>query len=273
MLVELRSEDFSHVRPLLGEISYNLVVPSILEGNTLGKLFVSNEEKPDSVIVWNCGDTVLIGGDPGEGYREEHSEFLKEKLIPSAKARGIPVLNFYSTRKAKSFLKHLLDSLEPRPVLRYLFRSTLSSPALISDTSEDTQTKRITREILEGDFRNIDRLKGWILSFWPDLETFLDKSMGTCLTRDNQIVSWCIGVYRSANSVELGVETVIGFRRMGYAKRVVRAAAEESHFMGLTVDWQCDASNNPSVTIAKSLRFQEVLQYTISQIELRKQRE
>ncbi|MDD5744657.1 MAG: hypothetical protein PHE22_08005, partial [Mesotoga sp.] len=65
MLVELRSEDFSRVRPLLGEISYNLAVPSILEGNTLGKLFVCNEEKPDSVIVWNCHDTVLIGGDPG----------------------------------------------------------------------------------------------------------------------------------------------------------------------------------------------------------------
>jgi len=36
----------------------------------------------------------------------------------------------------------------------------------------------------------------------------------------------------------------------------------------LIVDWQCEASNNPSVLIAKRLGFQEVLQYTISQISI-----
>jgi len=266
MLFELHSEDFSRVRPLLGEISYNLVVPSILEGNTLGKLFVCNEEKPDSVIVWNCHDTVLIGGDPGEESKEEYGEFLEKYLIPSAREKGIPVLNFYSTRNAKKCLRDLLSDLEPKPILRYLYR--LNPSGFGPSTFESDSAVRITAELLESGLESIERLTGWILSFWPDLESFLENSLGFCAVEGNKIVSLCIGVYRSKNHIELGAETLKGFKRLGFGRKVTLACVKEICSKGMIVDWQCDASNNPSVLIAKRLGFQEVLQYTISQISV-----
>ena len=266
MLVELHSEDFSRVRPLLGEISYNLVVPSILEGNTLGKLFVCNEEKPDSVIVWNCNDTVLIGGDPGEESKGEYGEFLEKYLIPAAGEKGIPVLNFYSTGKAKRCLRDLLGDLEPKPILRYLFR--LNPSGFGPSTLESDSAVRITAELLESSLENIDHLTGWILSFWPNLDSFLENSLGFCAVEDSKIVSLCIGVYRSKNHIELGAETLKGFKRLGFGRKVALACVKESCSKGLIVDWQCEASNNPSVLIAKRLGFQEVLQYTISQISI-----
>ncbi|PNE20058.1 hypothetical protein V511_10605 [Mesotoga sp. Brook.08.YT.4.2.5.1] len=69
-------------------------------------------------VVWNCCDTVLIGGYIVGAADSILLEFFSETLIPEAKARGIPSLNVYSATDFFERLGDLLGLMNPRKKIK-----------------------------------------------------------------------------------------------------------------------------------------------------------
>jgi hypothetical protein len=58
-----RTRRFQSLDYLFGELAQNLAYLSILHQNTRGAVYTDNPDEPQLAVVWNCCDTVLIGGD------------------------------------------------------------------------------------------------------------------------------------------------------------------------------------------------------------------
>jgi RimJ/RimL family protein N-acetyltransferase len=88
------------------------------------------------------------------------------------------------------------------------------------------------------------------------------------IVRVGVILSWCIGVYRSDDRVEVGLEMVAEYRKRGFGLAVSRAYTNEFLSRGLIIDWLCNYENLPSISIAKDLRFEEKAEDSVYEIRL-----
>lgn len=118
MLFQTEPGRFQSLDYLFGELAQNLAYLSILHQNTRGAVYTDNPDEPQLAVVWNCCDTVLIGGYIVGAADSILLEFFSETLIPEAKARGIPSLNVYSATDFFERLGDLLGLMNPRKKIK-----------------------------------------------------------------------------------------------------------------------------------------------------------
>lgn len=63
MLHKLESHDYSKVTPIFKELNHQIVIGSIIEGNTVGEIYVDNLESPAFAVVWDKMDAILVEGE------------------------------------------------------------------------------------------------------------------------------------------------------------------------------------------------------------------
>ncbi|MBN2252413.1 MAG: GNAT family N-acetyltransferase [Kosmotogaceae bacterium] len=267
MLFKVEPEKFQSLENIAEELGHNLVSLSVIELYTKGAVYVDNPEEPNIYVIWNHCDSVLVGGRIEENMLIPLRDLFSNTLMAQARRSGIPLLNFYSTPVTFERLGSILIALGPRQVRRSLFQMHSSKDLKIGNRNTDDAPRRITSEMLKMGLVNTEALEGWIFSFWKDVESFLRNSGGYAVVRNGTILSWCIGVYRSADRIEVGLETVEESRNQGFGLAVSRACINEFLSNGLTVDWHCDSANSPSLSIAVKLGFKEILEYNIYQID------
>ena len=108
---------------------------------------------------------------------------------------------------------------------------------------------------------NRDQVLGWIESFWPSLEVFLERGFGYCVANRYAITSWCLSVFTAANRFELGVATGEGYRRQGHASLATAACLEHCLLNDLVPEWHCWEDNLASVKLAEKVGFEQRLSY------------
>jgi hypothetical protein len=65
MIQQLREDQYKSVRSLYRDLKFNLVVDSILDGNTPAWVFVDRAANPRTAMIWNRQDALFLAGDEG----------------------------------------------------------------------------------------------------------------------------------------------------------------------------------------------------------------
>ena len=273
---KLVKRDFKKVIPLFAEFKDQVVIGSVIEGNTPGVIYVDDIDDPKSALLWNRMDALVLGGaEDNIKFNEELNNLLKNELIPDAMERYIPVFTIYYPENSwENKLDIILDGLDPEKVVRKCFRMNQLKYNWRENIPSDFTIQPISKEFLnKTGLENKNSVIGWIMSFWPSLEIFTEKGVGFCLHNDDIIVSWCLSVFVSGNQFEFGLETDKRYRNRGFAKLVASACLEYCCEHNLEPHWHCSAQNRPSALVAESIGFEEDFAYSVHSINLVKLKE
>ncbi len=90
MVIELSSEDFSRVIPLLVHPLLGVEAKSIAAGTSPGWIFVDSYEAPQMALIWSKGaEGYYLAGSPNQGkFVEWLDRAVREVIAPRARAMG-----------------------------------------------------------------------------------------------------------------------------------------------------------------------------------------
>ena len=95
MINELEHTQFEQVRPLFQGLNYHLVIFSILEGNSPGRIWVDHPYRPQTALVWDKveGGLYLAGFEQNDGFNQALNQCIRQQIYPEA--RQLPrILDF-----------------------------------------------------------------------------------------------------------------------------------------------------------------------------------
>lgn len=258
--------DYARVRPLFEGLGYNLVIDSIIDGNTPAWVYCDRPAAPQTALLWNRQDALLIGGYPGsQETNRAASRRLLEKIVPDARDRCIPELAlFYTPGAWEAEIDTVLSGLEPVRANRRFY--TFDAPRIDwrTDLPPGSEMRRIDENLLaDRSLANVEAVAGWVRSFWASVRDFVETGFGFCLLENQAIASWCLSVYASGRRYELGLATVPDYRMRGCATLAAAACLDYCLEWGLAPEWHCWEDNPASISVAEKVGFKNPVTYTV----------
>ncbi len=267
MLHKLAPDQYAQVRAIFEPLRYNIVVGSVIDGNTPGWVFADDAERPMTAFIWDMQDAMLVAGDSANlAFNERLAAAIRDDIVPDARRRGIPFLSLHYDRPAWEPMIEtmVLKGWGPHKVARYYYILENLAWNWRIGMPPGSEMRPLTASLLEGeDMENADQARGWVLSFWPSLDAFEAKGVGYCVVYGETIASWCLSVFVSGKDYELGLATAPDYRGRGLAKRTAAACAEACLGRGLRVHWHCLEENLPSRRVAEKVGFDEEVRYEV----------
>jgi len=264
-MIQLDPAHYDCARPLFKSLGANLVAPSILARNTIGRVYADHAQRPQTALIWNQMDTVLLAGNPNnDAVNRALRWLLLSNLMPDAQARGVPGFTLYPGSTGwETRLSQILPGLDVEPLPRRAFHLARLKMNWRQSLPAEWNMQPLTAEFLnEPGWENMTAVHGWIHSFWPLLADFARQGIGFAVTRDNVIASWCLSVYKANQALEFGVETAVSFRGQGLATWAAAACLEQCQEQGIEPHWQCNQNNLASLRVAEKLGFVPARDYT-----------
>ncbi len=254
----LPAEKYGTIKSFFEKIRYNLLIDSILNNNTIGKILVDNIERPNFSLIWTYTDSLIIGGnitDTGDLYNSYKKEFF-----PVFHKWNIPYLIVYYDVNNKELRKKIITSFNENEFTdldRVYFHFKKAKYNSDIKKFNDIQLLKIDKDILSrNDTKGYEEVNGWIHSFWKTEEDFIKYGSGYCIIKDKTFISWCITVYYNDKERELGLYTNKNYRNKGYGSLVASSAINDLLTRGLNPHWHCRVENKPSVKLAEKIGFE-----------------
>lgn len=271
MLYKLDAKQYQRVGPVFEELRYNLVIDSVIDGNTPAWVYADAKRFPRSAWMWNRQDAMLVAGnEDNDAFNRVLADLIAEKVIPDAKQRGIPLLSLhYSPQSWESVIDRVLlkGGRAEKARRRYYALGELNIDWK-AHMPLDSQMVRIDEKLLaRTDLHNIDSVVGWVRSYWCSNREFAQTGFGLCLLMGDTVASWCLSVYVSGRNLELGLATVPDFRNKGLATLTAAACVEHCLINGIVPHWHCWDDNYPSVAVAGKLGFERPTGYTVYRLK------
>jgi RimJ/RimL family protein N-acetyltransferase len=266
MLKRLAAVAYPRIRPLFTALNYNLLIDSVLDGNTPGLVYVDQPKEPRLALLWTRQDALILAGIPGTSIdstlRHELNKLLEQTILPDARQRYIPQLSIqWYPSEWDAHLPELLANWRPEKAYRRLYLLKQIGFNFRRGLLPGHSIDRISQQLLKSDLQNRDQVSGWIESFWPTTTVFLERGFGYCVVNRYAITSWCLTVFTSANRFELGVATGEDYRQQGHASLATVACIEHCLQNDLIPEWHCWEDNLPSVKLAEKVGFEQCLSY------------
>lgn len=265
---------YPEIGSLFTDMPHQPIVKSILAGNTKGEVYSDHTSPPKSSIVNGMGFEILVAGEAGNTrFNEEAANYIVNNVMPIAKEAGAPLITIYPetdvwARLIQQKLGEMGQQADKKSKLFY----TLEKRQFKKDNKElpnHASLTAINTSVLKDEtLLNREYLRQWIDSSWTSAEAFLEKGIGYCVIEDNAIVHWCLAVFAAERKLEFALMTVAGYEGKGYAKVGASACMEEALTAGKQPLWNCDKDNAASIAVAKSLGFEQQLDYEVLEIKL-----
>jgi RimJ/RimL family protein N-acetyltransferase len=269
MIYELDMQDYEKVRPLFASLNYHLVIFSIIEGNSPGRVYVDDVDHPQSAFVWDKVEAgfYLAGREDNDAFNEALNKCILTEI--AVEAKQFPsciefVMNYFPDTWESKLNVVLRDTF---PMKHYRQHFTLKQlkvdwKAQIPDGFVMTQ---VDEELLtRTQLKNIDHVTRWVRGNWQSVENFIKKGFGFCLLHENDIVSWCIADFVAGNDYEMGIHTDEDYLRRGFATLTAAAAVDYCLANGVeNIGWHCWSSNVASAATAKKVGFEETIEHPV----------
>jgi len=266
MIYQLEKSQYKKVFPLL-EGGKNIIdIKAVLETNNHGFVFADSHNTPKTALVWTKNGAFLVGDTKNDNFNNYFDEFINIIISPILKA-----LNYddFEVCGAIDEWNNIIESIFKKRKLNINMQSEYKffgfQKGSLPDVNCNHEYKlcRVTKELLNGGFKNIDFLTDGILIFWNTMEEFFQKGFGWCITCGDMIISRCTCDYIYKNQRTLGIETYKDYRRKGFARTVAIECLKHCHNHNYEVHWDCTNTNYASAALAKSLGFKEEFEYKV----------
>ncbi|MCA9974068.1 MAG: GNAT family N-acetyltransferase, partial [Anaerolineales bacterium] len=184
--------DFSLVYPLFAPLMENLVVESVLDGHTRGRVYVDDPAAPRVALLWTLLDTVLLAGAPEARLFPALRRLLRAEMWPDARARGVPFFTLTPDRAAwAAHLPALLPGAVVEPVPRLAFRLAARRVDWRAALPAGMRLQPLDAAFLaRRALPNMDQVRGWVLSFWEDEAAFARRGLGFAVLDGAAVASW-----------------------------------------------------------------------------------
>lgn len=268
-MYRLEEEQVEGVRLLLEDLRYNLVVDSVIDGNTPGWVFANRTHNPSVALMWNRQDALLVAGDSQDGSL--HAVLRREvlgRIVADARRRHIRTLSVhYAPETWEEAIEQILRDWQPEIAIRRYYQPGPLKVEWRVRMPSGCQMRRIGEALLEENLGNVLHVRGWVLSFWRSIKAFEETGFGYCLVTGETIASWCLSVYVSGKAFELGVATSPEHRNQGFATLAAAACVEHGVKWGRVPHWHCWDDNHASVAVAEKVGFERPTQYRVYRFE------
>jgi hypothetical protein len=241
-MIQITPEDAHGVRGLFETLSFNVQIPSILDGTVKGEIWVSSPQAPGVAVIWDGLLYLFLAGDQFDGiFNCWLVDWVEEIVVKAIRKLGDSYfVLFYDSPGWQANIPGIFTRYRSEPATRCFH--TCSSPVYQADAlTGGLSIHRITKVLLERcDLRGCDLLKGWITSFWHSVDDFNEEGIGyAALHEDQEVVSLCLSVFKAGRQVEFGTATHPQFQNRGLSTCLASACVQESLVRGLLPVWQC----------------------------------
>ncbi len=255
-MIELKSENYLNVLPLLKNIKQAVLPYAVCEGYNPGRIFVDDEQDPQTTMIWTpVGYYFLV---LGQGQKlDEVANLLTETFIPTSKAIGetgfILIAEFDNWKEKTSALLNNREVIEifRRP---FKFHKEHFNANWREKIPAGFDLKRVDESLAE---------QSHILGSWKSLNNFMLHGIGYALMDGDKLASVCSSVFVSSTRVEIDVHTEEEYRRRGFASITASALIEECLQQGKQPNWECFWENEESTALALKLGFEQLADYPV----------
>lgn len=270
-MYELEKARYARVQPLFAKLRYNLVIDSIIDGNTPTWVYVDDPIRPRTALMWNRQKSLLLAGFAlDETVNAAIGELIAQKIIPDARQRYIPELSLhYTPFDWEGHMDMVLTGREYHKARRRIYTFKNLKVDWRDKLPSELKMRRIDAWILQNqDLENAGQMLAWVLSYWDSVPAFESTGFGYCLLDEQVVASWCLTVYASSRQFELGVATVAQFRNRGLATLTTAACLEHCLTNGYNPHWHSWEHNRPSIAVAQKVGFERPMGYSVYRFEL-----
>ena len=278
MILELPEEDFPRASHLLGDLAHYLVLTTLLEGRTPGKIWANDATQPTMALVWDrLNGFFFLAGDSSDGnLNQELNSLIVDSMFPQAIRLGYRHFFLqFAPQRWDAQVAVILKGATPGKCFVDCYRLDAGRSTIrvngATTLPAGYELARITEGLLSRtDVENLAEVVSCIQACWGSTDRYVDDGgIGYCLVKGEVIASWCSTDYLIGNSCELYVETFEGYQRKGLGTLTAAACVQACVAQGLTVYWHCFEDNLGSVTIAEKLGFEETAECPVYVMEVR----
>ncbi|WP_409300929.1 GNAT family N-acetyltransferase [Peribacillus sp. SCS-155] len=269
MLIELNNDQYSLIKPLLGELKHHPVVNGVIDGNNLGRVFVDNLKKPESALVWAKNEMFfLIGNSKNELFHSSLKETIIKRIKPEALDIGDDHFNLelHNTADWEAAVMEVFDHTlligerVPFSFDKVAFSEFMSSRNI--DLPEGYTCDEITPSLMEEDPGQF--LKTEILKFWDSPKNFFERGIGFYIRKGNQVIGSCISVFVSSNHYEIGINIYnTEHRGKGLATIMAAEFIDKCLERGGIPHWGTEDFRKDSIAIARKIGFTQLPNYKL----------
>lgn len=278
MIFELPQEGFPKAGHLLGDLGHYLVLTTLLEGRTPGRIWANDADEPTIALIWDrLNGFFFLAGDSSDGdLNQELNGLIVNTIFPQAIRLGYRHLFFqFTPSRWDAQVEVILRGAKPAKcfVHGYQLDAGRSTIGVNSATTPPAgyRLTRITEGLLsKTDVENLAEIASCIRACWGSTDRYVkDGGIGYCLVKGEAIASWCSTDYLTGNACELYVETFEGYKRRGLGTLTAAACVQACVAQGLTVYWHCFEDNLGSVRIAEKLGSGKTVECPVYVVEAR----
>ena len=177
MIYELKEGERGCIRPLFERLRYNLVIDSVIDGNTPAWVYADDPDEPGTAWMWNRQDAILLAGyGDDDRVNEALGALFAGKVIPDAVRRHIPDLSLhYSPQSWQGKTDLVLRGAHPVKTARRYY--TFRQPAVDwrAQLPPSYRMERLDEAFLgNAGLQHIRPVVGWVRSFWHSIPDFVD---------------------------------------------------------------------------------------------------
>src|SRR5512133_474868 len=121
MLTQLSPDQYNAILPLFAPLDFNLVIRSVIAGNTPAWVFADDPTQPRLALLWDMQDALLMAGDPHVEAAHAAIAETTSYIGAEARRRHIPGGALFYTPGWETHLPQLLP-LSLQPAQRYSYR-------------------------------------------------------------------------------------------------------------------------------------------------------
>jgi GNAT superfamily N-acetyltransferase len=258
---ELTPQHFEKARSLFDGFDYSLSIRAMLEGNSPGRIFVDNVERPCTAFALTVEGYLLTGDhtDPAvlEGLRRLLAEqiFTGQVYVNGDESMSLAV----HPPTWETQLPSLIPTHDAEKLARYHYLCRAVHYDWRQHLPEGYSVQRVDRSVLsDPQIFFPEALRDWfnIEEMWGSLDNFFNRGVSFCALHENQVVAWCTPDCVADDRIDVGIFTDPEHRRRGLASIAVAATVEHCLSSGFSaVGWHCNAENVASWKTAEKVGF------------------
>lgn len=272
MIYELKENQFEKIIPLLNTSIINLEISSVALGYNPGWIFVDSIDKPETAMVWSKGieGVYFTGSASNEAFNSVINDYVERVITPRMIELEMTHLEFSGT--SEEWSKTFEEVFKTRSMDRgkqFVYKKSLLNK-FNNEISVPKDYKLLdAKELLKSDYKyKDDFLRKNILSWWSDIESFMESGIGYCLAYEDEIICSCVTSFMDDSTMESHIETVEAHQRRGLASVAVRAFILKAQELEYNLYWDCMEKNHGSRALAEKFNYEKAFDYPLYDFKL-----
>lgn len=265
MLIELEPSQFGRCAKITNPHGH-LEVRAIIGGNNPGRVFVDDEEKPTSGLVWlgNHDGFFFIGNEKNSEFNRKVSSFIDRVIAPQAQEFGLEWFECFGNHRGwEDQIKNIFSGREMQTWNQRVF--TLPKGKSVSpdhaNPGEGFSLIRLNPENFNPEISNYPFWLKRVCEFWGELDSFFALGFGYGILRNKEMVGICFSGFAKGDMHGIDIETLSSFRGQKLAQIMARSFVRECRAQELFPYWDCMEGNKASEAVARKIGLVESFSY------------